>query len=174
LVEYISPTQINVLAPDDASTGPVQVQVTAAQLASNSLTVQESAFFPALFTIANGMYVAALHLDYSLVGSAGLLPGVTSTPAQPGETIAIYATGFGPTNPASPTAQLVATPEPLANSVQVTIGGVAASVTYAGLVGPGTYQLNVTVPNLPAGDAPVVATVGNFTTQTGVSVTVGQ
>jgi uncharacterized protein (TIGR03437 family) len=127
-----------------------------------------------LFTIANGMYVAALHLDYSLVGSAGLLPGVTSTPAQPGETIAIYATGFGPTNPASPTAQLVATPEPLANSVQVTIGGVAASVTYAGLVGPGTYQLNVTVPNLPAGDAPVVATVGNFTTQTGVSVTVGQ
>jgi uncharacterized protein (TIGR03437 family) len=171
-VEYISPTQINVLAPDDATTGPVQVQATTAQQASNSLTVQRAALFPAFFTIGDGKYVAALHLDYSLVGSAGLLPGVTTRPAQPGETIAIYATGFGPTNPASPTAQLVSTPEPLANSVQVTIGGVAASVTYAGLVGPGTYQLNVTVPNLPAGDAPVVATVGNFSTQSGVSVTV--
>jgi uncharacterized protein (TIGR03437 family) len=173
-IEYISPTQINVLAPDDASTGPVQVQVTAAQQSSNSWTAQKTALFPAFFTIGNGMYVAALHLDYSLVGSAGLLPGVTTSPAQPGETIAIYGTGFGPTNPATPTAQLVATPTPLANSVQVTIGGVAASVTYAGLVGPGTYQLNVIVPNLPAGDAPVVATIGNFTTQTGVSVTVQQ
>jgi uncharacterized protein (TIGR03437 family) len=172
LVEYISPTQINVLAPDDASTGPVQVQVTTAQQASNSLTVQKAAFFPAFFTIGGGKYVAALHLDYSLVGSAGLLPGVTSSPAQPGEIIAIYATGFGPTNPASPTAQLVATPAPLANPVQVTIGGLAAPVSFAGLVSPGTYQLNVTVPNLPSGDAPVVATIGSFTTPTGVSVTV--
>jgi uncharacterized protein (TIGR03437 family) len=173
-VQYISPTQINVLAPDDASTGPVQVQVTLAQQASNSLTVQKAAFFPAFFTIGDGKYVAALHLDYSLVGSAGLLPGVTSSPAQPGETIAIYGTGFGPTNPASPTAQLVGTPAPLANSVQVTIGGLAASVTYAGLVAPGTYQLNVTVPNLLNGDAPIVATIGSLTTQTGVSVTVQQ
>jgi uncharacterized protein (TIGR03437 family) len=39
-------------------------------------------------------------------------------------------------------------------------------------VAPGTYQLNVTVPNLPAGDAPVVAAIGNFSTQAGVSVTV--
>lgn len=171
-VQYISPSQINVLAPDDAPTGPVQVQVTAAQQASNSLTVQKSAFLPALFTIGDGKYVAALHLDDTLVGSDGLSPGVTTSPAQPGETIAIYATGFGPTNPASPTAQLVATPEPLANSVQVTIGGVPASITFAGLVAPGTYQLNVTVPNLPAGDAPVVAAIGNFSTQAGVSVTV--
>jgi uncharacterized protein (TIGR03437 family) len=173
-VEYISPTQINVLAPDDTATGPVQVQVTAAQQASNSLTVQKSAFFPALFTIDNGKYVAALHLDYSLVGNVGLLPGVPSSPAQPGETIAIYATGFGPTNPVTPTAQLVASPAPLANPVQVTIGGVSAAVTYAGLVGPGTYQLNVTVPKVPAGDMPVVATIGNFTTTAGVSVTVQQ
>lgn len=171
-IEYISPTQVNVLAPDDTATGPVQVQVTAAQQASNSLTVQKSAFLPALFTIGDGKYVAALHLDDSMVGSDGLSPGVTTRPAQPGETIAIYATGFGPANPASPTAQLVATPVPLANSVQITISGVAAIVTYAGLVAPGTYQLNVTVPDLPAGDAPVVATVGNFSTQAGVSVTV--
>jgi uncharacterized protein (TIGR03437 family) len=173
-IDYLSPTQINVLAPDDVTTGPVQVQVTAAQQASNSVTVQKSQFAPAFFTIDNGAYVAALHADYTLVGSANLLPGVTTQPAQPGETILLYGTGFGPTNPALPTAQLVTTPAVLANSVQVTIGGVAATVVYAGLVQPGLYQLNVTVPNLPNGDAAVVATIGTVSSQTGVSVTVQQ
>jgi uncharacterized protein (TIGR03437 family) len=173
-IDYLSPTQINVLAPDDATTGPVQVQVTAAQQASNSVTVQKSQFAPAFFTIDNGAYVAALHADYTLVGSANLLPGVTTQPAQPGETILLYGTGFGPTNPALPTAQLVTTPAALANSVQVTVGGAAATVVFAGLVEPGLYQLNVTVPSLPNGDAAVVATIGGVSTQTGVSVTVQQ
>jgi uncharacterized protein (TIGR03437 family) len=173
-IDYLSPSQINVLAPDDATTGPVQVQVTAAQQASNSVTVQKSLFAPAFFTIDNGAYVAALHADYTLVGSANLLPGVTTQPAQPGETILLYGTGFGPTSPALPTAQLVTTPAVLANSVQVTIGGVAAAVVYAGLVESGLYQLNVTVPTLPNGDAKVVATIGGVSSQTGVSITVQQ
>jgi uncharacterized protein (TIGR03437 family) len=174
-IEYISPTQINLLAPDDATTGPVQVQVTVAQQASNSLTVQKTQFFPAFFTIGNGMYVAALHPDYSLVGSANLLPGVTTHPAQPGETILLYATGFGPANPATPTGQLVAAPVVLANQVTITIGGLPSSVSYAGLVGPGTYQLNVVVPpNLPNGDALVDATVQGASSQGGISVTVQQ
>jgi len=173
-VEYISPTQINVLAPDDSSTGPVQVQVTTAGQQSNSFTVQKSQFAPAFFTIDNGTYVAAQHADYSLVAASGLLPGVTSTPAHPGETIQLYGTGFGPTNPAQPTGQLFNTAVQLANPAQVTIGGVSATVVFAGLVGPGLYQLNVTVPALPNGDAAVVATVGGVSTQTGVSVTVQQ
>jgi uncharacterized protein (TIGR03437 family) len=42
----------------------------------------------------------------------------------------------------------------LATLPQITIGGVAASVEYAGLVGAGLYQLNVTVPaSLSSGDA---------------------
>ncbi len=177
-IEYISPTQINLLAPDDATTGPVQVQVTAARQASNSLTVQKTQVSPAFFTIDNGAYVAALHADYTLVGSSSLLPGVTTRPAQPGETLLLYGTGFGLTNPALPTAQLVTTPAILANSVQVTIGGAVAPVTYAGLVESGTYQINVTVPSLPNGDAAVVASIGGVSTyaggQTGVSVTVHQ
>jgi len=174
-VEYISPTQINVLAPDDATVGAVQVQVTAAQQASNSFSAPKAQFAPAFFTIAGGAYVAAQHADYSLVGAANLLPGVTTTPAQPGETILLYGTGFGPTNPPLPTAQLVTTPEPLpANSVQISIGGVAATASFAGLVSPGLYQFNVTVPNLPNGDAAVLATINGVATQTGVSVTVQQ
>src|SRR6202041_2402275 len=72
-VEYISPTQINVLAPDDAKTGSVQVQVTTAGQQSNSLTVQEQQFAPAFFTIDGGLYVAASHANYTLVGKPNLL-----------------------------------------------------------------------------------------------------
>jgi uncharacterized protein (TIGR03437 family) len=170
-VEYISSTQINVLAPDDATVGPVQVQVTVAGQTSNSLSTPKAQFAPAFFTFGDG-YVAAQHLSYVPVGAPNLLPGVVTTPAQPGETIVLYGTGFGPTNPPLPTAQLVITPEPLANSVQITIGGVMAPVTFNGLVGPGLYQFNVTVPNLPSGDAAVLAKIGGAATQTGVSVTV--
>jgi uncharacterized protein (TIGR03437 family) len=48
----------------------------------------------------------------------------------------------------------------------VTIGGVQASIAYAGLVEPGIFQINVTVPaTLPAGDAAVVATAGGQQSQ---------
>ena len=172
-VEFISPGQINVLAPDDATTGAVQVQVTAAGQKSNSFTAQKQPFAPAFFTIGNGKYVAAQHADYSLLGAPALIAGVTSTPAQPGETILMYGTGFGPTNPAVPTADLVSTAEPLANNFTITIGGVTASWIFAGLVEPGLYQFNVTVPNgLPSGDAAVVATIGGVQTQSGVSITI--
>ncbi len=172
-VEYISPSQINVLAPDDATTGPVQVQVTTAQQASNAVTVQKGQFAPAFFTF-DGTYVAALHADYSLVGAPNLLPGAVTTPAKPGEIILLYGTGFGPVTPPQPSGQLVTTAAPLANPVQITIGGLAASVSPADLVEAGLYQFNVTVPNLPNGDAAVVATIGGVSTGTGVSLTVGQ
>jgi uncharacterized protein (TIGR03437 family) len=174
-VEYISPTQINVLAPDDPATGTVQVQVTTAGQASNSFAAQKQQYAPAFFTIGTGAYVAAVHLDGTIVGASGLLSGTTTTPAAPGEVIELYATGFGPTSPAVPTGSLVTTPEQLpANSLQVTIGGVAASVGFAGLVTPGLYQFNVTMPSLPPGDATVVAQIGGVMTQSGVSITIGQ
>ena len=172
-VEFISPTQVNVLAPDDATVGAVQVQVTTAQGKSNSFAAQKQQFAPGFFTIG-GSYAAALHADYSYVGKPGLIAGVTTQPAKPGETILIYGTGFGPSNPPLPSSQLVTTPAALANSVQVTIGGVEAPVAYAGLVEAGLYQFNVTVPNVPSGDAAVVAQIGGVQTQTGVLISIQQ
>jgi uncharacterized protein (TIGR03437 family) len=163
-VAYISPTQINVLAPDDATLGAVAVQVTAAQQKSNALSATKTAFSPAFFTLAGGVYVAALHADYSLVSAA--------QPARPGETILLYGTGFGPTDPPLPTGQLVTAPAPLAVPVQLTIGGVTAPAAFAGLVSPGLYQFNVAVPGLPGGDAAVLATINGTATPTGVSVAV--
>jgi uncharacterized protein (TIGR03437 family) len=172
-VDYVSPTQINALAPDDPTTGAVQVVVTAAGQPSSSFTAQKQHFSPAFFTFDNGKYVAAEHADYSLLGAAGLIPGATTTPAQPGETILMFGTGFGPTNPPLPTGTLVTTSERLANNVTFTIGGMAANVAFAGLVESGLDQFNVTVPaNLPSGDAAVIATIGGVETQTGVSITI--
>ena len=108
-----------------------------------------------------------------MVGQPNLLgAGITTEPATPGEVVELYATGFGPTSPATPTADLVSAPANLANAVKVTIGGMPANVSFAGLVSPGLYQLDVTIPNLPAGDATVTAQVGGVQTQTGVDITI--
>jgi uncharacterized protein (TIGR03437 family) len=42
---------------------------------------------------------------------------------------------------------------------------VEAPVVYAGLVGPGLYQINATVPNIPDGDANLEAQIGGLQTQ---------
>lgn len=166
-VEYVSPTQINVLAPDDTTVGSVSVQVMNDAQQSNTLTTQEQPLAPAFFTTGGGAVVAAEHSNYTLVS--------TSQPAAPGETILLFGTGFGPTNPASPTGQLVTMDAVLANSVQITIGGVTVPAAFAGLVESGVYQFNVTVPTtLPNGNAAVVASIGGVQSQSGVSIPVQQ
>ena len=93
-VEYVSPTQVNAIAPDDATIGNVQVQVTTPQGASYSAIVLKQALSPAFFTYQSvtTTYVAAIHLDGTLVGPALhiILPL-----AVPGEVIELYGTGSG-------------------------------------------------------------------------------
>jgi uncharacterized protein (TIGR03437 family) len=166
-VEYVSPTQINVLAPDDSTVGAVPVQVTVSTEQSAVVNATKQQFAPSFFTVGGGSSVAAVHANYTLVSA--------SQPAAPGEEILLYGTGFGPTNPVSPTAQLVTTAAELANQVQISIGGVIASVAYAGLVEAGLYQFNVVVPTgLPNGSAAVVASIGGVQTQSGVSISLHQ
>jgi uncharacterized protein (TIGR03437 family) len=164
-VYYVSPTQLNVLAPDDATVGPVQVQVTNAQGLSNMVIASESALSPALFTLSEptGTYVAAVRSD-----GVYLSP---SAPAKPGDTILLYGTGFGPTTPVEPIGQLV-TPAPLANQVIVHIGSLIASTSYSGLVSPGLYQFNAVVPDVTDGDNPVWVATGTATSQQNVLLTV--
>jgi hypothetical protein len=50
----------------------------------------------------------------------------------------------------------------------ITIGGIAATVTFAGLVAPGEFQFNVIVPsNVPDGDNALVASYRGATTSGG-------
>jgi uncharacterized protein (TIGR03437 family) len=164
-VEYISPTQINVIAPDDATVGQVAVQVTTPQGKSYPGTATKMPAAPAFFqfTDSGTTMVAARHVDGSLVAkSAG-------HPAQPGEIISIFGTGFGATSPATSSTTLVSVPNPIAKAVTVTIGGVNANVTYAGVTLAGVAQLNVQVPaDLPPGNQPVVASAAGFQTVSAV------
>jgi uncharacterized protein (TIGR03437 family) len=55
----------------------------------------------------------------------------------------------------------------------VQVGGVTAQVTYAGVIQPGLYQVNVTIPNTaPNGDNVTSATYGGATTPAGDLITV--
>jgi uncharacterized protein (TIGR03437 family) len=170
-VAYVSPTQINVIAPPDTTVGMVPVQVTNNGLTSATANIQLAAVAPAFF-LFKGNAIAAYHSDdITPVGASGVV--TNSTPAAKGETIVLYGTGFGATTPAYPTGQLISTGYPLTTMPTVTFGGTSAVVQYAGLTGAGLYQLNVTVPaGAASGDNVVVATVGGVSTQATAIITV--
>ena len=84
-IYYISPGQINVLAPD-ISPGPVSVTVMTPSGPSAALTVTVSQYGPAFFLWPESQVVAT-HLDYSYAAQAGTFAGSTTVPAKPGETI---------------------------------------------------------------------------------------
>jgi hypothetical protein len=108
-------------------------------------------FVPAVDATASGP--AVVHAsDSSLVTAA--------KPAKSGEVLTLYATGLGPTRPAlEPGKVFTANPLQVANSpIEVTVGGQAAEVLYAGGY-PGTtdgFQVNF---RLPSGLVPGVASL---------------
>ncbi|HXB72904.1 MAG TPA: TIGR03118 family protein [Candidatus Acidoferrales bacterium] len=169
---YVSPKQIDVIAPADPTTGPVPVVVTNNGVASASSTTQLQTAAPAFFSI--GGYVIATHANGSLAGPPSVLAG--ATPAVPGEVIVVYGTGFGPTNPAVD-GLVLSSPANLAAAPAITIGGGTATVQFAGLSAPGLDQINVTVPALPPGstgivNVPIRATAGPASTPAGLLVAV--
>jgi uncharacterized protein (TIGR03437 family) len=171
-VYFISPGQIDILTPPDPMTGPVQVVVNNAGTPTAAFTAQGQPTSPSFFVFAGGPYVAAVHLDGTLVGPTTLYPGA-STPAKPGEIVMIYANGFGPTSipvvSGAVTQGGVLTPLPV-----IQIGGVKANVLFAGLSSsPGEFQFNVVIPpTLGNGDQTITATYGGASTQVGGLITV--
>jgi uncharacterized protein (TIGR03437 family) len=164
VIAFVSPTQLNVLCPDDLPPGPVEVTVKNS-LGWQKTTAYVKAFAPGLFPlqVPPGIYLLALHADWAYVARSGQLsPNVAARPAQPRETIVFYGTGFGRTNPEVSIYHRFSGSAPLSVSVpvRVQIGAVQAEVVYVGLVGNGLYQLNVVVPDLPDGDHEVILSVG--------------
>jgi uncharacterized protein (TIGR03437 family) len=146
-VEYAAPGQVNVLLPLETPAGQAVLGL------SNNGQVASYVFPVSL--AAPGIFVDA---------ATGFLAGAES--AARGAEIAFYITGQGDVSPAiasniaiTPPAAL---PKPLL-PVSVTIGGVPATVAYAGLpyYFEGLTQINVIVPTgLTTGSQPVVVTVG--------------
>ena len=166
-LQYISASQINVLTPFDTSTGSVAVTVTNSAGTSPAVSATMQSVLPGLSVASN--YVRAIRYpDGAIVNGTGLAEtGYTVTAAiGQGDVLAIYGTGFGSTDP-TPAAGLVFTGAYKAtNTVTVTVGGISADVLWAGLVGPGLYQLNVRVPaSVADGDQAVIASVNGISSQ---------
>jgi uncharacterized protein (TIGR03118 family) len=152
-IYYVSPSQLNVLTSTGLATGSATVQVNNNGLVSTTAQFQVQALAPAFFFGSDGTHVMATHSDGSAV--------TTKSPAQPGETVWLYGTGFGPTNPATPDGMLILTSLPVVNTPTVMIGGAAAQVASADLTSAGVYQIAVIIPaGASSGDNPVVAQVG--------------
>jgi uncharacterized protein (TIGR03437 family) len=170
-VSYISPTQVNILTPPEAMSGPVQVTVTNGGVVSPAFTAQAQPASPSFFVFGGGPYVAAEHSNGNLIGPPTLYPGST-TQAQPGETVSLYANGFGTTS-IPVTGGSLSQSGTLSSLPVIEIGGINATVLYAGLVGPGEFQFNVVVPaSLTNGDQTISATYNGSSTQAGTLITV--
>ena len=165
--------QINVLTPLDNTLGPVQIVVTNGGLSSAPFSVNIRAASPALPLVGATQYVVATHADNSLIGPPSLsAPGYAFTPASRGETIVLYGFGFGlpsTTLVSGAASQSGALPE----SPVVQIGGVTAQIIFAGVISPGLYQLNVTVPMAVApGDNSVTCSYMGVTIPPGDLITI--
>ena len=167
-VDYVSPTQVDVLLPSNIPTGPLQLTLTNGSATSAPVTVNVNATEPGLlapgsFKVGANQYVVAQFLDGTYVLPVGAIAGVTSRPAKPGETIIIYGVGFGPVTPPISAGQIVTESNQLVASLQVSFGQTPAQVSYFGLAPQlvGMYQFNVVVPAVPDSDAvPLTFTLG--------------
>jgi uncharacterized protein (TIGR03437 family) len=174
-INYVSPGQINLIAPAVTS-GPVSVTVTNGALTSSAFTVTASPYAPAFFAWP-GNQVVATHLDFTDAAKAGTFPGITTVPAQPGETVILYGTGLGPTNPSAPIGSVVPAtgvyetatlPTVTLNNSSVTVVGAALTPGAVGL-----YQVAIQIPTTMAnGDFPVQVSIGGMTSPLGLILTV--
>jgi uncharacterized protein (TIGR03437 family) len=161
-VQYVSPGQINVLTQLDSTLGAIDIVVTSSGASSAPFQIPMRIVAPGFFLFARSNYVAATHLSGNLLGPTSLYPGAT-TPARPGEVVALYAGGFGQT-----AAQNGSLPLPLP---VVTISDITADVQFAGAVSPGLYQFNIVIPaSARDGDNPIKATYAGGATQSGALI----
>ncbi|MCW5965495.1 MAG: hypothetical protein KIT83_15775 [Bryobacterales bacterium] len=159
---FVSPLQINAQMPEDIVPGSVNVQVVRDGIPSGDVSVNVAAAAPDLL-VYNGAHAVALDESYVLVGE--------SNPAKPGKYILLYLSGVGPVSPAIPAGSAASATE-LSHATlpfSASIGGQPAGVAFLGLA-PGFVglgQANILVPaGLPAGDHPLVLTVGGVASNT--------
>ncbi len=161
---YTSDGQVNAMMPYDVSPDTAHPLIAQNGTAlSAPQTVPVAAAHPAIFTVDQSGTGAGVIVD----ANNALI--TSSNPAQPGDEIVIYCTGLGAVTPAvpagtaAPTSSLTYT----VNTVTATIGGLPATVAFAGLTpgSAGLYQVNAIVPaGLPNNNAtPVILTVATET-----------
>jgi len=180
-IAFVSFGQINAQMPEFSGAGPVSLTITlnpgsngvnSAVATLNSL----QAYAPAFFVYPNSTSIAAEEaVTFTPVANPSVVAG--AAPANPGDIVSLFGTGFGETNPLVSAGQLATGIATLTSPITVTIGGTAlaqSDILYAGL-SPGSisglYQFNVQIPaGTPSGDVPVTIAIGGVQTQSGVTI----
>jgi len=168
---YSLATQVAAIVPYEVSGTTAQVTVGYQEQTSAAFPVTVAPAVPGLFTSnASGSgQLAALNQDYSL--------NSVTHPAPPGSVIQLFGTGEGQTSPAGVDGKLAAAPLPKPlQKVSVTIGGVSATVDYAGGAPgevAGVLQIDATIPaGIFGSSVPVVVTVGDAPSQAAATIAV--
>jgi uncharacterized protein (TIGR03437 family) len=156
---YVSETQINAQLPYDIPVGSATMTITGPGGTSAAASFAVVAAAPGIFEI-NGQ-AAALNSDGTV--------NTTTNPAQAGSYVAVFFTGQGPVSPSVATgaAALGSPLSYLTSTNSATIGGQNANVYFMGLA-PGLVglgQANLQIPNLAAGDYPLVVTINGVASQ---------
>ena len=165
---YVSTGQINAQIPSGIAPGPQPVVVTTPGGSSVAYSVnvkptEPGLLSPAVFKLNGSQYVTALFPDNVTFVLPTSVNGVSTARAKPGDILIFYGVGFGPVTPDSPAGQIVNQANKLSADFECSIGGVPASVKFAGLTSGflGLYQFNVQVPNIAASDTtPFAFTLG--------------
>ena len=172
---YVSATQSSVMVPYEIA-GRVTTNLTVVYQGVSSVPVPYN-----VLSVQPGIYTqnasgtgpgSILNQNFSVNGPA--------VPAAIGSVVAVYMTGEGVTSPPSTTGGVAPSNGTGLNkpvqAVTATVGGIPATVNYYGSAPAeiyGVMQVNLTIPaGVTAGAQPVVISVGNAQTQTGVTVTV--
>jgi uncharacterized protein (TIGR03437 family) len=147
--------EINLIIPMDLAPGPSTVAISHDGTPSNTFPITLQGASPAI-SAGGGEGSAFLH-------SSGA-PVTNSYPAAPGETIQLNLGGLGATNPVQALGSTSPSLLPAAVTPTVTVGGIKATVQFAGqpttTVGNG-YAILFTVPaSAPAGADTLVVTSG--------------
>jgi uncharacterized protein (TIGR03437 family) len=179
-LSFASYGQVNLQAPNDTATGSVSVVVTTATGTAKS-TVTLASFSPQFFLL-DGKHVAGIILrsngsgsygggTYDIIGPTGTSLGYQTVAAKAGDSVALFGTGFGPTNPSVAPGQGFSGAAPTTNSVTLRINNASVTPTFAGLSGAGLDQINLTIPaGLGTGDVSLQSTVGGVQTPSGVVI----
>ena len=151
---FVSPGQINAQLPYEIQPGTASLVVMDNGVPSPAVSFTVSASGPGIFTYGN---------KHAVVINATGAVNAADQPARVGSVVVAYLTGSGVPDTPVVTGDL-APSSPLARvqgTVAATIGGINAPVQFAGLTPGfvGLLQLNIAIPQLVAGDYPLVVSV---------------
>jgi uncharacterized protein (TIGR03437 family) len=170
---YAAAGQVSCIVPYEVNgEAMTQVQVSYQGQTSNSVGVPVAVALPGIFTLnASGKGQG------SIINQDGTVNSVAN-PAAVDSIILVYETGESQTNPAGVDGKIgaVPLPQPLKQPVTATVGGVPASVLYAGGAAgmvEGVMQVNVQIPQgVSSGSVPIVLNIGGTTSQSNVTLVI--